>query len=256
MGIPNSADIVVLRDPEALAYEAAKRFIALSQAGIRRQGSASVALAGGNTPQRMHQYLAEAPFREQLDWTKLHIFFSDERFLPPDDSESNVFMAQQTLLSRVPLPVANIHPFPTVGVSPEEAADQYAAMLVSHLGDPPTLDLVFLGMGEDGHTASLFPHHLEVTTPSAAWVAAVPGAPKPPPIRLTLTYRTLQHARHLIVLVSGSAKAATLRAVFQEEINPAALPIQGIYPANGQTTWLVDKEAAACLMGGENGTGR
>lgn len=247
MSHPKLDDVTVLADKETLAYEAARRFVALAQASIQARGAFHVALAGGSTPKRLHELLASAPFREQLDWSRVKVFFGDERFVPPDDPESNVAMARRSLLDHVDIPAEQVFPFPTVGTTPEAAAEQYARTLLSVLGDPPVLDLILLGMGEDGHTASLFPGHPEVTHPSGNWVAAVHEAPKPPSTRLTLTYATIKAARHITVLVSGQGKAEALEHIFQDNTDHTQWPVRGIYPANGEITWLVDQEAASTL---------
>jgi len=240
--------IIVLEDGEALAHEAARRFTALALGACAERGRFCVALSGGSTPRRLHALLASPPWREEVPWERVFVFFGDERFLPPDDPESNYAMARETLLSRVPIPPDQVFAFPTVGVTPEDAAREYAETLAEFFAPTaPALDLVLLGIGGDGHTASLFPEKPQVTTPSEALVEAVYDAPKAPPTRLTLTYRAINGARAVIFLVSGRGKAETLRAVLQKPTHPGQLPAQGVHPHDGALLWLVDEAAAGLL---------
>jgi 6-phosphogluconolactonase len=238
-------DLVVLSDPAALAEEAARRFVDLARAAIAAHGRFVVALSGGSTPRAMHERLARSPLRDSVDWANVHIFWGDERMTPPDDPQSNYRMARETLLQHVPIPAANIYPVPTVGGTPEAAADAYDETIAATLGaQSPRFDLILLGMGPDGHTASLFPGQPEVVRPSEALAAAVHNAPKPPPARVTFTYRLINVAANVIVLVSGADKAATLREVLRGPADVARLPAQGVRPKNGKLTWLVDAAAA------------
>ncbi len=207
-------DLVVLPDPAALADEGARRFGALAQAATQAGGRFTVALSGGSTPRALYERLARPPLSAAVDWGNVHIFWGDERFVPPDDPESCFRMAREALLDHVPIPAANIYPVPTVGGAPEVAASAYAETVVALFGaETPRFDLILLGMGPDGHTASLFPGHPEVVAPSGALVVAVHDAPKPPPTRISFTYRLLNGAANVVFLVAGADKAATLRAV-------------------------------------------
>ncbi len=161
----------------------------------------------------MYEQLAQQHARE-VDWERVEVFWGDERYVPPDDPESCYRMARETLLAHVPIPAANIYPMPTVGSTPEAAAQAYAETLAAVFGEePPRFDLILLGIGTDGHTASLFPGQIEVVAPSDALVTAVYGSPKPPPTRLTCTYRVLNAAANVIFVVTGADKAAALREV-------------------------------------------
>ncbi|MFL5805663.1 MAG: 6-phosphogluconolactonase [Roseiflexaceae bacterium] len=244
MSADQRGELVVLPDLAALAEAAARRFVALAGAAIERHGRFRVALSGGSTPRALHERLARA-HRDAVDWGRVEIFWGDERFVPPDDPESCYRMARETLLDHVPVPAANIYPMPTIGSTPEAAARAYAETLAAVFGaETPRFDLIFLGMGPDGHTASLFPGHPEVVAPSGALVVAVHGAPKPPPTRLTCTYRVLNGAANVIFLVAGADKAATLRAVLRGPQDVARLPAQGVRPTNGALAWLADAAAA------------
>jgi 6-phosphogluconolactonase len=249
MSETNARTIRVVQDPAALAVEAAERFVALAAAAIQAHGRFRVALSGGSTPRAMHQYLAEH-HRDDVDWANVEVFWGDERFVPLDHPDSCYRMARETLLDHVHILAANIYPMPTVGSTPEECASAYAETLTAVFGtDLPRFDLIFLGMGPDGHTASLFPGHPEVVAPTDALVAPVYNSPKPPPTRVTFTYRLLNNAAQIIFLAGGSDKAATLRDVLEGPANRVQLPSQGVVPTNGQLTWLVDQAAAAQLSG-------
>jgi 6-phosphogluconolactonase len=240
-------ELVLLAEPAQLADEAARRFVELSNIAIKDHGHFRVALSGGSTPRALHERLARQ-YRDQVNWQQVEIYWGDERFVPPDDPESSFRMARETLLDHVPIPAAHIFPMPTVGGSPEMSAQAYAETLTATFGTPlPRFDLIFLGMGADGHTASLFPDQLEVVAPSDELVAAIYGAPKPPQTRLTFTYRLLNAAANVLFLVAGLDKAATLRAVLRGQTDRAHLPAQGVRPATGALTWLVDQAAAGEL---------
>jgi len=247
MNAGEHGEMLVLADTAALADEAARAFAALAGAAIARHGRFRVALSGGSTPRALHQRLAQH-YRGQIDWERVEVFWGDERFVPPDDPESCFRMARETLLDHVPIPAAHIFPYSTVGGTPEAAAQAYAETLTARFGDQtPRFDLILLGMGPDGHTASLFPGHPEVVAPSEALVVAVHDSPKPPPTRLSCTYRVLDAAAHVIFLVGGADKAATVHAVLREPVDVAQYPAQGVRPTDGSLVWLVDAAAASQL---------
>jgi 6-phosphogluconolactonase len=193
--------------------------------------------------------LARPPYLDSITWEKVEVFFGDERFVAPDDPQSNLRMARETLLSRVPIFDENIHPFPTVGVTPEEAAKRYDRTLRSRFESAPVaFDLVLLGLGPDAHTASLFPGDSRLGSPSEALTAAVHHAPKAPPTRLTLTLRAINGAREILFLVSGGSKADAVRSVFCEPSDPLQRPAQGVNPSSGKVLWLLDQDAARGLV--------
>lgn len=240
-------ELVIVPDQAALAEEGARRFEALARAAITAHERFSVALSGGSTPRGMYERLAQPPYRDAIDWTNVHIFWGDERYVPPDDPESCFRMAREALLAHITLPAANIYPVPTVGGTPEAAARAYAETLTARFGGAPRFDLILLGMGPDGHTASLFPGAPELTAPGGDLVAVVTDAPKPPPTRLTLTPAAINAAANVIFLVSGADKATTLREVLRGPPDPARLPAQVVRPAHGTLVWLVDAAAAGEL---------
>lgn len=206
----SKAKLKILADPEALAHYAADWLLA---AATEKQGVFAVALSGGSTPRGLYERLAQAPYRDAFPWSRAHWFWGDERFVPPDDTSSNYRMVREALLSRVPIPKANIHAIPTEHISAAAAASAYEAELRSFYGtghlDPasPLFDVVFLGLGADGHTASLFPGSPELEEQSR-WVGAVvgPGGDT----RITLTYPALESARHAVFLVDGEEKKTIL----------------------------------------------
>jgi 6-phosphogluconolactonase len=245
MTVNERGELVVLPDGAAVAEEAARRFVALAQAAIKDDGRFSVALSGGSTPRALYQRLAQPPHRDQVDWEHIHVYWGDERYVPPDDPESCFRMAREALLAHVPIHAANIYPVPTVGGTPEGTARAYAETLVATFGaELPHFDLILLGMGPDGHTASLFPGHPEIVAPSDALVVAVHDSPKPPPARISFTFKLINAAANLLFLVTGADKSATLRDVLRGPHDPARLPAQAVRPAQGALVWLVDAAAA------------
>lgn len=237
--------VQVYPTPAELADAAAQLVARLAQRAVAAQGRFSVALSGGSTPRALYARLASPPLRDALDWSRTHVFWSDERHVPLDDPESCYRMAREALLEQVPIPAANIYPAPTEGRTPEQAAQTYAQTIQRFFGAGlPRFDLVLLGMGPDGHTASLFPAAPAVTSPSEALVVPVFGAPKPPPTRLSFSYHLINTAAHVLFLVAGADKAHTLHQVLLGTYEPERLPAQGVHPADGTLTWLVDQAAA------------
>lgn len=231
----------VLPDAEALAQAAAQW---LTERVLERpDGAVAVALSGGSTPRQLYERLSASPFRDRFPWARVHWFWGDERFVPPDDPRSNQRMARAAMLSRVPVPDANIHPIPTVGIDPREAARAYQRDLMAFYGaahlDParPLFDVTLLGLGSDGHTASLFPG-----TPALDerddWAAAVLGVQ--PEARITLTFPALESSRHVAVLVTGEDKRAILARVRRGD---TALPAARLRPA-GTLTVFADAAAS------------
>jgi len=233
----------IFEDADALARAAAGRFVEAAQAAVKASGRFSVALAGGNTPRKVYELLSGDEFSPRVDWARRHIFFGDERCVPPDHSESNYRMAQETLLSRVPVPPENVHRIEGVG-DPAENARAYEDELRSFFGDVewPEFDLVLLGLGDDGHTASLFPYTPALDA-GGAWVAAN-RVEKLGALRITLTAPAISHARHVLFLVSGRSKASRLAEVVRGNFEPERLPAQSIRPVAGELEWFVDEEAA------------
>ncbi len=238
--------IRVLPDPTALADAAARYVVEQASMALAARGRFTLALSGGSTPRELHLRLASPPLASGVDWSRIHVFFGDERCVPPDDPQSNYHMAVETLLGRVPIPAGNVHHI-RGELPPEQAAQAYEADLRAFFGpgEPPRLDLVILGMGENGHTASLFPG-LQAVHEQERWVVAEYVA-EVGMWRVTLTPVVLNLARATVFLVAGEAKADMLRRVLEGPYDPSALPAQVIRPVDGELTWLVDRAAAARL---------
>ena len=243
--------LVVVDDANALAREAAAQLTRIAKKSVAASGRFTLALSGGSTPHRLYALLADpqAPFRAAIPWGATQIFFGDERHVPPDDPQSNYRMADEALLSRVPLPAANVHRVQAERADAAEAAalyaDEIARAFALSPGEWPRFDLILLGMGPDGHTASLFPGTdalgVRDRSVTATWVAKF-GAH-----RITLTLPVFDAAAAVHFLVSGADKAQTLRAVFDSGTPPNAFPCQRIRPREGELLWLVDRAAAGAL---------
>lgn len=248
MSEQDRGELIVAPDPAALADEAARLFVALAQAAIADHGHFSVALSGGSTPRALYERLARPPLSEAVDWDSVRVFWGDERYAPPDDPESCFRMAREALLAHVAIPAANIYPVPTVGGTPAAAAGAYAETIAALFDQqPPRFDLILLGMGPDGHTASIFPGQPEAVAPSDNLVVAVHNSPKPPPTRVSFTYRLINAAANVLLLVAGEDKAAALREALRGPADRARLPVQGVRPGQGRLVWLVDPAAASRL---------
>jgi 6-phosphogluconolactonase len=231
----------VFADLDELSLRAAESAVVVIHNAVQERGTCSVALSGGNTPPAIYALLASR-FREEIPWASVHVFWGDERYVPPDDSRSNYRMAKETLLDRVPCPAANIHPMPTHFPTVDAAARDYETTLRSYFSTTwPRFDLVFLGLGPDGHTASLFPGSPALDERSR-WVLPVLDPPAPP-MRLTLTLPVLSQSAHTYFLVSGSGKAKALHAAIAGTADPHVCPAGGVRPAAG-LLWWVDKDAA------------
>ena len=229
-----------------MARGAAERFVELGQAAIDARGCFSVGLAGGSTPKRTYELLASEAYREQLNWSKVHIFFGDERCVPPDHSESNYRMANEALISRVSIPPPNVHRINGLGDAVANAS-LYEDELRTFFNPAswPRFDLVLLGMGDDGHTASLFPG-TKALAEQSAWVVAN-WVEKFGAFRITLTAPAINHAANIAFLVTGATKAERLLEVLRGALDPEKLPSQLIQPLDGSLFWLVDKAAAGRL---------
>lgn len=243
----------VIAEPYALAVKAADLVIQAARTAIAQRGRFTFVLSGGSTPEKTYKLLAGADRVAAIDWPLTYLFFGDERFVSPQDANSNYGMVRRNLLAHVPVPPANIFSAPTALHSAAEAAAAYSRMLAEFFSPadrtiPPRFDLIFLGLGSDGHTASLFPfaRALDVTDAWATW--SPPGTTPPLVDRITLTYPVLNAARQVVFLVSGGNKAVALRDILDGQARREPRPAAGVKPVDGTLTWLVDKEAAELLM--------
>lgn len=231
--------LTVLPDFEALAGRAAAWFL---ERVLTVAGPVSVCLSGGSTPRRLYQMLARAPYRNRMPWQRIHWFWGDERFVPSNDARSNYRMVREALLDRIAAPLGSVHPIPTDGVTLAAAVTAYERELKQFYGaealspDRPLFEVTLLGLGEDGHTASLLPG-TPVLEESSRWVAAVVGVT--PEARITLTYPALESSRDVAFLVSGAAKRQILARIRR---GPADVPAARIRPV-GRLHWFVDRAA-------------
>lgn len=228
-------------DLQALSRAAASAFVASARRVLSERPRFAVALAGGSTPKTLYRLLA-SELASAVDWGRVHLFWTDERYVPPDHVDSNYRLVQEALLQPLDFPAGNIHAPDTSSSDPQVAARQYEESIRTFFGEAsPHLDFVLLGLGEDGHVASLFPSSPALTE-SIQLVTAVSDSPKPPPVRLTMTLRLLNAAQELHFLVAGSAKQPAFSKILTQE--DANLPAQEIRPTKGTVDWWVDTAAA------------
>ncbi|HWM91493.1 MAG TPA: 6-phosphogluconolactonase [Thermoanaerobaculia bacterium] len=243
------AELRVLEDLDELARAAAEEITRSAEEAVAARGRFTIALSGGGTPKPVYHLLAEEPYRDRIDWSRMHVFWGDDRHVPPDHPESNFGMAHDALLSKVPVPPDNIHRMRAEKPDAEKAAEEYAWTLRSAFnleeGEWPRFDLVLMGIGEDAHTASFFPGSEAVRERSrlviAPWVSSL-GT-----FRITLTAPVFNRAALALFLVSGEKKAEALRAVLEGDFQPDRFPAQVIRPEEGRLLWLVDRSAAGLL---------
>jgi len=239
--------VCVYDDYEALSRAAAELFLRQANEAIKDRGRFSVALSGGHTPERIYELLAGPTFNELVDWGRVHVFWGDERCVPPGDPRSNARTAREKLLDHVPVPPGQIHPIACAD-SAEDGAGSYESLLRSFFGGGPnSFDLVLLGLGTDGHTASLFPGTVAVLEKDR-WATEV-YSEKDGIYRVTLTAPILNRALVLAFIASGASKAEVLREVLTQGPGPERFPARLIDPDRygGKLYWLVDKDSASLL---------
>ncbi len=234
-------DIFVFDTPADVAKALADLFIRCGEGAIDARGRFAVSLSGGTTPKAAYELLATPPYASMLDWNKVEIFFGDERCVPPGDAQSNYKMANDAFLSKVGIPAPNVHRIDGEA-DPVDAASAYRAEIVNELGEAPRFDLVMLGMGPDGHTASLFPGNdpLEADDMLARAVYSTSHQQW----RITLTPRVLNNARTIVFAAEGAGKAGVLKEVRDGADDATKFPSQIIAPHDGRLVWLVDRAAA------------
>lgn len=232
----------------AAAQAAAAQFVAVSEKSITARGKCSVALSGGNTPRDVYRLLASSDYAPMVDWKRMHLFWGDERAVPLNDPDNNGRMAMETLISHVPIPAENVHRIQSQ-LSPEQAAQDYETTLRAYFSaaglSAPRFDLVLLGLGAEGHTASLFPHSPALQE-RERWVAAVYVDPVKS-WRITLTPPALNAASKVVFLAGGEEKAQALKSILGDEKQPDLLPAQIVDPPQGQVLWIVDRAAASLI---------
>ena len=238
-------DVRVFATLQELSLQAAETSVRAIEDAVGARGRCSLVLSGGNTPRPLYTLLA-MDFRDRIPWADVHVFWADERYVPAGDAASNYRMAREALLDHVPCPADNVHPMPTHFASPDAAAVAYEATLRAHFQTAwPSFDVVYLGIGEEGHTASLFPESTGIEEP-VRWVIAV-ETPADPPRRITLTLPALLRAANTHVLVVGPEKSSALRHVLTGDPDPIHWPAAGVRSTAGTLIWWVDRTAAAEL---------
>jgi 6-phosphogluconolactonase len=238
----------VFKNAEQLSHALAEWITSLIEETLSRHEQFSLVLSGGSTPKRLHILLASSPFKDRIDWKKMHIFFGDERAVPLDDERNNARMAFDTLLNKVAVPPEQIHIMDT-DLSPEAAAMEYEEELCEYFGTDilpaRTFDLVLLGMGDDGHTLSLFPG-TPIIHEEKSWVSSF-FLKSQDMYRITLTKNIVNRAKHIVFMISGKEKANALHEVLEGARNPDLYPAQVILPVSGELHFFMDEAAASLL---------
>jgi 6-phosphogluconolactonase len=240
-------EITIVDTPAAIADRAAQLIFEIAQDAVRAREKFSIALAGGGTPRATYARLTEPPFVDRMPWKRTSVFFGDERCVGPDHPDSNYRMAYEALLAKAPIPPEQVFRIQGEDEDPEHCATEYARRLTeafgTRRGEMPRFDLILLGLGIDGHTASLFPGSpavREVFRPVAAVYSGAAAIPQ----RVTFTFPIITAAAHVLFLVAGGEKAKVVKSVL---VDGALLPAAMARPTNGRLLWLLDREAAALL---------
>jgi len=241
-------EIIICRDLDELNRNAAAQLIVSAKQAIERAGRFAVALSGGSTPKALYSLLASPAYRDRIDWSRTHLFWGDERCVPPDHPESNFRMVTEALLAKISLPAENTHRM--IGeIEPGRAATAYEAELQRFFGLTegvlPRFDLIFLGLGEDGHTASLFPGSAALD--EGKHLVATTYVEKLKTHRLTLTLPVINAAAQVTFLVAGQSKSAVVKEILGTESRRSTYPAARVSPANGRLTWLIAADAVAGL---------
>jgi len=262
----NQREIVRVANAGELARRAMDLIVEQAAQAMRLRGRFTIALAGGSTPRRTYELLAAPEAAGRVDWREVFVFFGDERFVSAEDDRSNYKMAREALLGQVPIPISQVFPMTTDSPSAAQCANRYEQTLreffqlplqgaggdqlplkgaggLQTRSEPPRIDLILLGLGDDGHTASLFPGDASLLE-REHWVVGTPPGVLPPPVdRITMTYPILNAARCIAFLVSGKAKASAVRDILEGDAAPRERPAAGIRPASGSLYWLIDDDA-------------
>lgn len=235
-------------DTLVLSHEAANLVVQIAQAAIADHQRFTFALSGGTTPGKMYSLLTEEPYRSQIDWSKVEIFWSDERCVSPADKNSNYRLAKEALLTKAPIQATQIHRMPADLPDRAAACQAYTDEMrqVFKTDGIPAFDLIQLGMGPEGHTASLFPHQPSLR--ETEQLVNEVNVPKPPPERLTFTLPLINAAHNILFMVTGEDKAEAVHEVIEGERQPEKYPAQNVHPTNGEVIWMLDTAAASKLQ--------
>ncbi len=237
--------IKVFKSLDELNESAAQMVMSIAEEAIKSRGRFNFCLSGGNTPRRLYSLLASNPYKNLIPWKNTFLFWGDERYVPTDDERNNYKMAYDSLLSKVEIPAENVYPIP-VNLPPGDAAFKYEDTLRHFFSnEKPRFDLILLGLGEDGHTASLFPC-TEVLNESEHWAKEV-YLKDQQTFRITMTVPIINMARHVLFIVSGTDKATILHNILTASYQPERFPVQLINPVGGSEDWFADNEAAGML---------
>ena len=243
-----SPTIIVLPSPEALAVAAAGEILNHARRSIADRGRFVIALTGGRTPEKTYQQLVLLGLKQKADWGRWFVFMGDDRHVALEDSRSNFGMAMRTLLNHVPIPANQLFPIPTEIQPVQSSAREYDRTLRQFFGTAPAVfDLILLGLGDDGHTASLFPHAPTLSCTADLVTSSPPGVLPPPVNRVTFTFPLLNAARDVLFLVGGANKAATMARVLDPAAQVGDVPAAGIRPVHGTLSFMLDAAAAAAL---------
>ncbi len=247
----NRFELIVCPNYQQLSTEITKRILELSRIAIKNKGEFTIALSGGSTPKGLYLRMAEADFRNEFKWPSIHFFWGDEKWVPIADIRNNYRMVAEAFLAKCDVPVENIHPIKTKEASPEVSANLYEADLISHFklkkGEFPKFDLILLGLGQDGHVASLFPGNPALEEKKRLAVSVKAEEVEEP--RVTLTFPVINHAQNIIFMVSGKEKATILNTVLGngKHIEGMSSPAEWVQPDKGTLAWYADKSAMSIL---------
>lgn len=236
MRTKKTRNVIIAETEEAMAAEGARLFAEIVASGVAANTMCAVALSGGSTPRKMHALLGQEPYCSGIPWSRVHLYWGDERCVPADSRWSNYGRAREDFLDYIAIPIENIHPMPGE-VPPDEGALRYGKEI------PEVFDLILLGMGTDGHTASLFPGHSALEERRKTVVPVEGGNPDIP--RLTITFPVIERARNVLFLVSGREKAEPVKSVLKD--HDLRLPAARGFPSEGRLIWIMDREAASLL---------
>lgn len=240
--------IAIYPDIDTLSHDAVQHIVRIANESIATYGRFTIALSGGRTPRIPYGLLGSEPYSRQINWTLVHVFWGDERCVPPESPDSNYRMAHEVLLSKISVPAVQVHRMLANEPDRDAACQQYVEEMqrVFATDDIPSFDLIQLGMGPEGHTASLFPHQAALHEERRLVMPV--SVPKPPPDRLTFTPPLLNAARNILFLVTGSDKADALHAVLEGPYQPDEYPAQIVRPPNGEVVWMLDTAAAQGIL--------